>query len=166
MKLTVYGSGYVGLITEACLADLVRRNVATGLLKFASGVSHGLLSQFITTGTQPEEDGFADKIKIKITIRETLHKRGCKTTCVMQRTQAHLWRTRRSQIVRSPGGSIGKCRCTRDMCRAEGVPQPGFRYYKAQIKNPVIFEDCNIYDPNLLKSLGPRYFGIGRGEQP
>jgi UDPglucose 6-dehydrogenase len=29
---------------------------------------------------------------------------------------------------------------------------------------PVIFDGRNVYDPLLMRRLGIRYFGIGRGE--
>jgi UDPglucose 6-dehydrogenase len=35
---------------------------------------------------------------------------------------------------------------------------------KLLLKNPVIFDGRNIYDPKLLKELGINYFGIGRGD--
>lgn len=43
---------------------------------------------------------------------------------------------------------------------------PDFDTIKRKLKTPAIFDGRNIYDPSLLKSLGLRYFGIGRGEQP
>ncbi|MCB1736533.1 MAG: UDP-glucose/GDP-mannose dehydrogenase family protein, partial [Gammaproteobacteria bacterium] len=94
MKITIYGSGYVGLVTGTCLAEvgndvlcvdvdenkiallnsggipiyepgldeMVKRNAASGRLRFTAdaqaGVAHGTL-QFIAVGTPPDEDGSA-----------------------------------------------------------------------------------------------------------
>jgi UDPglucose 6-dehydrogenase len=41
---------------------------------------------------------------------------------------------------------------------------PDFEALKTRLKQPVIFDGRNLYDPERLKSLGFRYFAIGRGE--
>jgi UDPglucose 6-dehydrogenase len=41
---------------------------------------------------------------------------------------------------------------------------PDFETLKTRLKQPVIFDGRNLYDPEHLKSLGFRYFAIGRGE--
>ena len=104
MKITIFGSGYVGLVTGACFAevgndvlcvdvdprkiallqggeipihepgldDVVRRNSASGRLRFttevAEGVAHGLF-QFIAVGTPPDEDGSADLQHVRAVAR-------------------------------------------------------------------------------------------------
>ncbi|MCB1919446.1 MAG: nucleotide sugar dehydrogenase [Candidatus Competibacteraceae bacterium] len=104
MKITIFGSGYVGLVTGACFAevgndvlcvdvdphkvamlqrgeipihepgldDVVRRNGASGRLRFttevAEGVAHGLF-QFIAVGTPPDEDGSADLQHVRAVAR-------------------------------------------------------------------------------------------------
>ena len=104
MKITIFGSGYVGLVTGACFAevgndvlcvdvdarkvemlrrgeipihepgldDVVRRNSASGRLRFTTdlveGVAHGLF-QFIAVGTPPDEDGSADLQHVRAVAR-------------------------------------------------------------------------------------------------
>ena len=95
MKITVIGTGYVGLVTGTCLAEmgnqvlcldldedkigmlndghvpihepglaeLIRRNVAAGRLRFTSDVERSVafgVLQFIAVGTPADEDGSAD----------------------------------------------------------------------------------------------------------
>ena len=95
MRITVIGTGYVGLVSGTCLADvgndvlcldvdadkirilngggipiyepgleaMVKKNAATGRLRFTTNVeeaiAHGTI-QFIAVGTPPDEDGSAD----------------------------------------------------------------------------------------------------------
>ncbi|MBL8279688.1 MAG: UDP-glucose/GDP-mannose dehydrogenase family protein [Pelomonas sp.] len=40
---------------------------------------------------------------------------------------------------------------------------PDFDAIKAALKQPVIFDGRNLYDPKLMKALGVQYSGIGRG---
>ncbi len=42
---------------------------------------------------------------------------------------------------------------------------PDFDVIKARLKEPVIFDGRNLYDPVYLKNLGIKYFAIGRGER-
>ena len=41
---------------------------------------------------------------------------------------------------------------------------PDFTALKAQMKNPVLLDGRNLYDPNFLKELGFAYYAIGRGQ--
>lgn len=42
--------------------------------------------------------------------------------------------------------------------------QPDFNMIKSTLKQPVIFDGRNLYEPEHLQNMGFRYFGIGRGE--
>jgi UDPglucose 6-dehydrogenase len=41
---------------------------------------------------------------------------------------------------------------------------PDFGRIKAGLKQPIVVDGRNLYDPQRMKQLGFRYFGIGRGE--
>ena len=41
---------------------------------------------------------------------------------------------------------------------------PNFNLIKEMLKNPVIFDGRNIYDPPRMKKLGFTYYAIGRGD--
>lgn len=41
---------------------------------------------------------------------------------------------------------------------------PDFEKIKASLKQPVIFDGRNLYDPQLMKKMGLEYFAIGRGQ--
>ena len=40
---------------------------------------------------------------------------------------------------------------------------PDFKELKARLRDPVIFDGRNLYDPDYLGQLGFSYYGIGRG---
>jgi len=40
---------------------------------------------------------------------------------------------------------------------------PDFTYIKQALKEPVIFDGRNLYDPVVVEALGLAYYGIGRG---
>jgi UDPglucose 6-dehydrogenase len=42
---------------------------------------------------------------------------------------------------------------------------PDFDGIKAQLKEPVIFDGRNLYDPAFVKRFGLNYYAIGRGER-
>jgi UDPglucose 6-dehydrogenase len=43
---------------------------------------------------------------------------------------------------------------------------PDFAHIKATLKNPVIFDGRNLYDPALMARAGFSYYAIGRGKRP
>ena len=43
---------------------------------------------------------------------------------------------------------------------------PDFDALKAALKDPVVFDGRNVYDPDFMQRLGFTYYGIGRGVGP
>lgn len=42
---------------------------------------------------------------------------------------------------------------------------PDFAAVKARLKNPIIFDGRNLFEPDEIKALGIEYYGIGRGNK-
>jgi UDPglucose 6-dehydrogenase len=40
---------------------------------------------------------------------------------------------------------------------------PDFEHIRASLKQPVIFDGRNLYNPELMRRLGFSYYGVGRG---
>jgi len=40
---------------------------------------------------------------------------------------------------------------------------PDFAALRQELREPVVFDGRNLYDPRYLEGLGFRYYGIGRG---
>lgn len=47
----------------------------------------------------------------------------------------------------------------------KGFMAPDFAYLAQALREPVIFDGRNLYDPARMESLGIRYYGIGRGRR-
>jgi UDPglucose 6-dehydrogenase len=43
---------------------------------------------------------------------------------------------------------------------------PDFEVMRRLLKERVIFDGRNLYDPKLMKGYGFTYYGIGRGDNP
>ena len=46
--------------------------------------------------------------------------------------------------------------------RVAGVPQPRFRRDRKALKEPLVFDGRNLYDPAAVRAAGLEYFAIGR----
>ncbi len=42
---------------------------------------------------------------------------------------------------------------------------PDFQYIKSTLKQPVIFDGRNLYDPEYLSQMGFTHYAIGRGQR-
>jgi UDPglucose 6-dehydrogenase len=41
---------------------------------------------------------------------------------------------------------------------------PDFNQIKDRLRQPVVFDGRNLYDPGLMAQFGLTYYGIGRGQ--
>jgi UDPglucose 6-dehydrogenase len=59
-------------------------------------------------------------------------------------------------------GAAGR-RCAGRGHRVEAVPQPRFPKLREQLKDAVVFDGRNLYEPADVEAAGLAYYGIGRG---
>jgi UDPglucose 6-dehydrogenase len=76
------------------------------------------------------------------------------------------------------GGQSGVTLCSSANAALEGADvlaivtewrefrSPDFDHLRATLKKPAIFDGRNLYDPDLMASMGFEYFGVGRGLTP
>ena len=101
MRVTIFGSGYVGLVTGACLAEVGNHVLCVDV----------------------------DETKVE----------GLKQGAIpIYEPTSPAWQEFRS---------------------------PDFERMKQLLKQPVIFDGRNLYDPDFVKREGFRYFAIGRGDR-
>ena len=56
-------------------------------------------------------------------------------------------------------------RCARICTEWQEFRSPDFARFKTALKQPVVFDGRNLYEPSLMARQGIRYFAIGRGER-
>lgn len=68
------------------------------------------------------------------------------------------------QLVDSPLAALEKADALVIVTEWQEFRSPDFDQLKARLREPVIVDGRNLYDPALLREAGFRYFAIGRGE--
>ncbi|OUD12493.1 UDP-glucose dehydrogenase family protein [Thioflexithrix psekupsensis] len=68
------------------------------------------------------------------------------------------------KLCDSPHAALDKADALIIMTEWKVFRSPDFSAIKNQLKQAVIFDGRNLYDPKRMKARGFRYFGIGRGE--
>ena len=174
MKVSVFGAGYVGLVTAACLAEmgnsvvcvdinetrvsalnqgevpihepglteLVIRNQQASRLSFtldaSAAVSHATII-FIAVGTPANEDGSAD-VEHVLAAARTIGQCMQDYKVVVNKNTVPVgteWREFRS---------------------------PDFAELRAVMKEPIVIDGRNLFDPVLMEEAGFEYVGVGRGK--
>ena len=83
MRVAIFGTGYVGLVTGTCLAE-VGHDVVCVDTDAAQAIAHGEVV-FIAVGTPPDEDGSAD-LQYVLTVARTIGRNIDKPTLVVNKS--------------------------------------------------------------------------------
>ncbi|MGB8250823.1 MAG: UDP binding domain-containing protein, partial [Azonexus sp.] len=80
----------------------------------------------------------------------------------MHETQRIFGDDRRLNYAESPMGALKDADALVIVTEWKEFRSPDFAAIKQTLKNPVIFDGRNLYDPKLVRSSGIEYFAIGR----
>ncbi|HQU79440.1 MAG TPA: UDP-glucose/GDP-mannose dehydrogenase family protein [Azonexus sp.] len=80
----------------------------------------------------------------------------------MHETQRIFGDEPRLKYAENPMGALDKADALVIATEWKEFRSPDFEAIKQTLKNPVIFDGRNLYDPKLVRSLGIEYFAIGR----
>jgi len=80
----------------------------------------------------------------------------------MHETQRIYGDEPRLQYAESPMGALDKADALVIVTEWKEFRSPDFDAIKATLKNPVIFDGRNLYDPKFVREQGIEYFAIGR----
>ena len=102
---------------------------------------------------------------------ELLRRGACHGACAhdpvaMRRSAACCSARRPASAIADHATEVLRCPTpTRCSSSPSGRPSssPDFDAIKAQLRQPLVFDGRNLYDPALMRSLGIEYSGIGRG---
>jgi UDPglucose 6-dehydrogenase len=65
-------------------------------------------------------------------------------------------------LVDNPMLAVDGCDALVIVTEWKAFRSPDFDLLKAKLKNPIIFDGRNLYEPSVMKELGIEYYGIGR----
>ena len=68
----------------------------------------------------------------------------------------------RLQYAENPMGALDQADALVIVTEWKEFRSPDFDAIKATLKNPVIFDGRNLYDPKFVRDAGIEYFAIGR----
>ncbi|KXB30153.1 UDP-glucose 6-dehydrogenase [Dechloromonas denitrificans] len=80
----------------------------------------------------------------------------------MHETQRIFGDDSRLQYAENPMGALDSADALLIVTEWKEFRSPDFDAIKQTLKNPVIFDGRNLYDPKLVRGLGIEYFAIGR----
>ena len=80
----------------------------------------------------------------------------------MHETQRIFGDESRLQYAENPMGALDNADALVLVTEWKEFRSPDFEAIKQTLKNPVIFDGRNLYDPKFVRGLGIEYFAIGR----
>ena len=100
-------------------------------------------------------------------VMEGLWQRGASVTAydpvAMKETQ-HIYGDRQDlSYADNPKGALSNADALVIVTEWKAFKSPDFNQIKASLKNPVIFDGRNLFEPAAIKAQGFEYYGIGRG---
>jgi len=81
----------------------------------------------------------------------------------MAKAKAYFGERTNLVFCENPEGCLKEADALAVMTEWKTFWTPDFEVIKAKLKQPVIFDGRNLYDPVLMERLGITYYGIGRG---
>ncbi len=82
----------------------------------------------------------------------------------MERGAAHLSRRAAAELRRYPLAALDGADGLIIVTEWKEFRSPDFADIKRRLKQPLIFDGRNLYDPELVAAAGLEYFCIGRGQ--
>ena len=154
MKVTIIGSGYVGLVTGACLAE-------QGNNVFCVDVDPKKIEILNSGGVPIYEPGLKEMIE-----RNRAAGRLQFSTDIaadlswdFKNNPAGL---KQVNLVDDPMSAVDGCDALVIVTEWKAFRSPDFDLLKSKLKQPIIFDGRNLYEPQAMQELGIEYQGIGR----
>ena len=148
MKITVIGTGYVGLVSGTCLAD-----VGNDVLCFDLDATK--IRTLNAGGIPIYEPG------LEAMVRKNEAAGRLRFTTDVEAAVAHGDNPRIS-YASTPMEALDGADALAIVTEWKEFRSPDFGAIKARLKTPVIFDGRNLYDPATPRKAGLEYFTIGR----
>ena len=152
------------VLTAVEEANDAQKHVLTGKLKARFGDLKGKHFALWGLSFKPNTDDMRDAPSRELIA--DLFAAGATVTAydpvAMHETQRIFGNESRLQYAENPMGALDQADALVIVTEWKEFRSPDFEAIKASLKNPVIFDGRNLYDPKFVRGLGIEYFAIGR----
>ena len=152
------------VLTAVEEANDVQKHVLTGKLKARFGDLKGKHFALWGLSFKPNTDDMRDAPSRELIA--DLFAAGATVTAydpvAMHETQRIFGDESRLQYAENPMGALDNADALVIVTEWKEFRSPDFEAIKQTLKNPVIFDGRNLYDPKFVRGLGIEYFAIGR----